>query len=272
MKQNIILKIESLPPLPESVIKLEEFRKKSDKEPKELVVIIEKDPLMIASLLKIANSAIFNFRNKVETPSRAVSLLGINFTISIALGTVMQDIIKSNLSSYGVNTNEFLDTCNLTAAIIHKWVKDPELMEELLLPAFLQETGKFIISEIIAEERKEEEFQKKISEAIDISSVEEEFVGSSCAKITASIFKHWKLSPNLVNSIGYVGNKEVPQEFKTKAQILEIVKILCTINHPLNKKVVDLAIDKAKEYDLDYKHLELVVEEIVQKMNENKEK
>ena len=34
-----------------------------------------KDALIVSTLLKISNSAMFGFRSKVETPNRAVSLL-----------------------------------------------------------------------------------------------------------------------------------------------------------------------------------------------------
>ena len=58
MNDKIIQKIESLPPLPKTVLEVEEFRKKQDKELSELLRIIEKDALIVSTLLKIANSAI----------------------------------------------------------------------------------------------------------------------------------------------------------------------------------------------------------------------
>ena len=40
---NILQKIESLPPLPKTIIDIEEFRKRSDKEAADLLDIIEKE-------------------------------------------------------------------------------------------------------------------------------------------------------------------------------------------------------------------------------------
>ena len=94
---NILEKIESLPPLPKTIIEIEEFRKKLNKEAIDLLNIIEKDALIISTLLKISNSAMFGFRSKVETPSRAVNLLGINFTISIAIGGTVQNLLMTKL-------------------------------------------------------------------------------------------------------------------------------------------------------------------------------
>ena len=56
MKNTLIQKIDALPPLPKSVVELEEFRKSLEKEPLDLLKIIEQDPLIITTLLKVANN------------------------------------------------------------------------------------------------------------------------------------------------------------------------------------------------------------------------
>lgn len=67
MFENILKKIESLPPLPQTIIDIEEFRKRADKEVDDLIKIIEKDALCVTTLLKVANSSLFGFRSKIET-------------------------------------------------------------------------------------------------------------------------------------------------------------------------------------------------------------
>ncbi len=253
MKKFIIEKIESLPPLPKSIIDLEEYRKQSEKEPLELAQIIEKDPLIVTTLLRVANSSMFGFRSEVDTPSRAINLLGVNFTISIALGSVVQDLIDANLNPYGVSTDDFMFTSNLASVLVNTWVGkiSYELKEELLLPAFLQETGKFIIAEIVNDSNKNDEFKNALKEK-NIIEVEKEYTGFTCSKITANIFKHWKLNHNLVFTIGFVGDqKNCPQEYKQKTQILEIIKTLCNITDPLGDKPVEDALKIAALYNFD---------------------
>lgn len=265
MKELIVDKIDSLPPLPNSVLELEEFRKMADKEPLDLLKIIEKDPLIITTVLRVANSAMFGFVSQVETPSRAISLLGVNFTISIALGTVIQDLIKSNLEAYGVGTDDFLFSANLASNIVNTWVSKIsfDLKEDLLLPAFLQETGKFVIAEVIAETDKKEEFLNQLEVTKNTSKVEKEFLGFSCARITANIFKHWNLSHNLIFSIGFVEDLDnCPKEFVQRAQILEIIKILCDMRAPLADNNVQRALNKANEYGFDTKILKQAIDSI----------
>ena len=85
MKKNLIQKIDCLPPLPSSIIQLNDFKKIKNSSPEKLIKIIEQDPLMVATILKISNSSMFGFRSKVDTLSRAINLLGVNFTISVAM-------------------------------------------------------------------------------------------------------------------------------------------------------------------------------------------
>jgi len=272
MKQLIIEKIDSLPPLPSSILELEEFRKMPTKEPLDLLKIIEKDPLIITTVLRVANSAMFGFVSEVETPSRAISLLGVNFTISIALGSVIQNLIQTDLSAYDVTIDDFMHSCNLASNIINIWVSkiDKDLKEELLLPAFLQETGKFIISEIIMENDKKEQFQEQIQISKNLSDVETEFVGYSCARITANIFKHWNLSHNLIFSIGFVEDLEnCPKEYVEKAKILEIIKILADIKNPLSESNIHRALSKADEYGFDSDILKKSIESIKYKLEED---
>ena len=263
MSSNSILeKIESLPPLPKTIIDIEEFRKKHDKEASALLEIIEKDALIISTLLKISNSAMFGFRSKVETPSRAVSLLGINFTISIAIGGTVQNLLMTSLEPYGINSDDFMRASNISSSLANLWLSkvDYELKEEIILPALLQEIGKFILSDLLISEDKTELFKSKIASGCTIEEVERELLGFTTSEITSKIFGYWKLSENLINMIEFVDNiQNVNPEYKKKAQILDVIKTACQVSAPLSDANVQKAINKASKYGLDTKVLEKAI-------------
>lgn len=260
---NIIEKIESLPPLPKTIIDIEEFRKKNDKEAVDLLKIIEKDALIISTLLKISNSAMFGFRSKVETPSRAINLLGINFTISIAIGGTVQNLIMTSLSPYGINSDDFMRASNISSTLASLWLSkvDIELKEEIILPALLQEIGKFILSDLLISEEKEDIFKSKIASGVSIQEAEKELLGFTTSEITSKIFGYWKLSENLINMIEFVDNiDQASDEYKKKSQILDVIKTACQINDPLSDENVAQAIAKATKYGLDVKNLSKAIE------------
>ncbi|MGM0519387.1 MAG: HDOD domain-containing protein [Campylobacterota bacterium] len=262
MKRKLKEKIKSLPPLPNSILELEEFRKLNSSDPLILIDIIKRDPLLVANILKIANSSMFGFRSSVDTLSRAISLLGVNFTVSIAFGSIVQNTIKSNLSPYKIGLADFMKLCALSSTLIEKWIGkiDFDLKEELLMPAFLQETGKFIISTLLEQEHQKDAFLEDLNKYKNICTLEEKYIGLSTPKITAYIFKHWSLSENITYPIAYVNDLEnCPKKFLKKSQILDIVKTLVDIRNPLNEDAIQLALKKANSYNLDKNRLQTVI-------------
>ena len=268
---DLLRRVESLPPLPRTIILIEEYRRKSEKEISELHDIISKDALIVTNLLKIANSAMFDFRSKVETPIRAISLLGINFTISVAISASSQKLLVTTLAPYGLTNDNFMNSSNIASVLASLWLGkiDETIKDEIILPALLIDIGKYIIADMILNEQKEKEFKAKIEEGIlSIEEVEKEFLGFSSSYVTAQIFKHWKLSPNLINSIEFVDDiNSVSKEFERKAKILNVIKTVANIKEPLSEKSIKEAIIKAKEYGFDTNILAQTIENLKTKID-----
>ena len=267
---DLLRRVESLPPLPRTIILIEEYRRKSEKEISELHDIISKDALIVTNLLKIANSAMFGFRSKVETPIRAISLLGINFTISVAISASSQKLLVTTLAPYGLTNDNFMNSSNIASVLASLWLGkiDETIKDEIILPALLIDIGKYIIADMILNEQKEKEFKAKIEEGIlSIEEVEKEFLGFSSSYVTAQIFKHWKLSPNLINSIEFVDDiNNVSKEFERKAKILSVIKTVANIKEPLSEKSIKEAIIKAKENGFDTNILAQTIENLKTKI------
>ena len=268
---DLLRRVESLPPLPRTIILIEEYRRKSEKEISELHDIISKDALIVTNLLKIANSAMFGFRSKVENPLRAISLLGINFTISVAISASSQKLLVTTLAPYGLTNDNFMNSSNIASVLASLWLGkiDESIKDEIILPALLIDIGKYIIADMILNEQKEKEFKAKIEEGIlSIEEVEKEFLGFSSSYVTAQIFKHWKLSPNLINSIEFVDDiNNVSKEFERKAKILSVIKTVANIKEPLSEKSIKEAIIKAKEYGFDTNILAQTIENLKTKID-----
>ncbi|MEA3553997.1 MAG: HDOD domain-containing protein [Campylobacterota bacterium] len=254
MQDKISKMINLLPPLLETIIELEKFRQSKEQEPEILLKIIEKDPLLVAILLKLSNSVLYGFRNSVDTASKALNLLGINFTLSLAFGYAIKQTLDTNLKAYGISSHEFMKIANISSIITNQWISkiDFDLKEKLILPVFLQNIGMFILSNLATEQDKIDQFYTEIKSGRDIAEVEMMFFGTTTSKVTANIFRHWNLNDKLINMIEFVDDlNNCPDEYKCEEQILNVVKTACNILNPLDEKSVSEAIEKAKLFNLD---------------------
>jgi len=266
MNDILLKKIDSLPPLPKTIIDLEEFKKSSNKDLDVLLQILEQDPLIIATLLKVSNSAMFGFNNKVENPGRAIHLLGVNFTLSIAFGSAIKNAFDTDLRAYNMTADGFMRLSNMSSNLLKEWIgkSDNALKEDLLLPAFLCETGRFVLAGVATEKGIADEFHSKIKKnPLDIENIEKEYFGACSTQVTSSIFKHWNLSDSLVETITYVNDIDnCPEQYKKEAQILNIINTICNVTDPLDDQFVEVGIEKAKSFGLETKFLTKAIEKL----------
>lgn len=270
MNDILLKKIDSLPPLPKTIIELEEFKKSSDKDLDILLKILEHDPLIIATLLKVSNSAMFGFNNKVESPKRAIHLLGVNFTLSIAFGSAIKNAFDTDLKAYNMTADGFMRLSNMASNLLKDWIgkSDNNLKEELLLPAFLAETGRFVLAGVATEKGIATQFYQEIKEKPqDINSIEKKYFGANSTQVTSSIFQHWNLSDTLIDIIAYVHDlQNCPPRYQKEAQILNVISTLCCVIDPMNENAINVALANAKNFGLETHFLEKAIEKMQDKL------
>lgn len=254
MNDKLIAKIDSLPPLPQTAIDIDRFKNSADKDPKTLIEIVQKDPLIVSTLLKVSNSAMFGFKKRIESAQMAVNLLGVNFTVSLALGSAIKNCIETSLEAYNANTEAFLDNAALSSSFAAKWVAkiDPSLQDRVLLPAFLLKTGMFVIAMTLEEDGNTAAFKEQVLAKKPIGDVEMELVGIQTPLVTAAIFKHWQLSEVLIADLENMQKVYDGEDESLKvAQMLHIINILCTITDPFSDVAVEIALADAQKFGFD---------------------
>ncbi|MFZ2891154.1 HDOD domain-containing protein, partial [Sulfuricurvum sp.] len=80
MKRSIVNSIKSLPPLPKTVIEMQRICNNPDSSIHDLVKTVEGDPMIVANLLKAANSPLYSFRRDINNVAQAVGLFGMSMT------------------------------------------------------------------------------------------------------------------------------------------------------------------------------------------------
>ena len=271
MKSSILDSIKSLPPLSKTITEINRVCVDEDSSINDLAKVIEKDPMIIANLLKVANSPLYGFAREIRNANQAVNLFGMNMTRSIAVGNSTRKLLNIDMQPYGITSERFAEISSLQATLMFNWYKqiDRKKAEKLYLASFLQEMGKILIASDIIEEDETISFKSEIETSNNIANVEKSYVDVTSSEVAAVVFKHWKFDKEFIEMIKYSDNpSDAPDEVKEYSTALHIVKTIIPINKPLSERAINIGMKYAKNAGYDCKILEDAVKSILEVINE----
>ncbi|EMG30815.1 HDOD domain-containing protein [Campylobacter showae] len=240
MNESIYKHIKALPPLDDTVVKIQAICRNENSSMNDLSQVVEKDPMLTANVLRSANSPLYGFSREITTVSRAVALFGMATVRGFALSSAVKKSFKINLDPYGITNQDFLNISMIQNALMYNWYSKINASDlAILSPAsFMLEVGKIVISNELNETGKAAEFKanlKNISNPFDLSELENKIVEISNETVTAKIFEQWNLESELVDAIFYSNNPDdAPEHIKSYSKALKVVKSAVNIFNQLN--------------------------------------
>ena len=160
MDSNILKKIKALPPLDDTIMKIQRICTDKNSSLNDLVKVVEGDPMLTANILKSSNSPLYGFSREIKNISHAISLFGMATIRGFALSSAIKQNIKIDLSPYDLINAKFLEISVAQSALMFNWFsKVDRYMLDILVPAsFMMEVGKIVIANELIEQNKTEEF------------------------------------------------------------------------------------------------------------------
>jgi HD-like signal output (HDOD) protein len=257
MESSIIKKIKALPPLDDTIIKIQRICTDRNSSLSDLVKVVEGDPMLTANILKSSNSPLYGFSREIKNITHAISLFGMATIRGFALSSAIKQNIKIDLKPYKTTNQSFLDTSVTQSALMFNWYAkvNREMLDILVPAAFMMEVGKIVIANELIELKKNNEFLSKIegiTSPIELSQIEKEIIGFSNEEITAKIFEQWNLETELVEAIKYSNNpQEAPEHIQPYALALLIVKTCANIFTCLSDQSISNSLELLSKNDLD---------------------
>lgn len=271
MKSSIIDSIKSLPPLSTTIVEINRIYADENSTIKDMAKAIDHDPMIIANILKIANSPLYGFGREIKNAAQAVSLFGMNMTRSIAIGNSVKKLLNVDMQPYRISSDEFAKISSLQATLMFEWYKkiDRHKAEELYLAAFLQETGKILIASEVIQDQEEISFASEIENCNNIAIVEHTYLNTTCGEVTAEVFKHWGFDSNFIEMIKYSDNPSAaPNNVKEFSTALNIVKTVVPVNKPFSEMSINFGLKKASDAGYNVALLEESISQIVDTLGE----
>jgi len=266
VKNSIVDSIKSLPALSKTIMDINKVFANPEAGIVDLAKVIEHDPMIIANLLKAANSPLYGFGKEIRNASQAVSLFGMSMTRSIAVGSSVKKLLNVDMQPYGITSDKFAEISSLQAALMLKWYNkiDKQKADKLYLASLLQETGKILIASDVIKDDETISFASEVETSNNLAMVELSYVDVSSAEVTAMVFKHWGFDDEFIDMIKYSDNPSAaPSHVKEYANALHIVKTVVPINKPLTEVSINFGLKKA--FDAGYNHelLEDAIDDIL---------
>ncbi|MDQ6993780.1 MAG: HDOD domain-containing protein [Mariprofundus sp.] len=202
LKKHLTTMVDAMPAFPESAHRVIEISSDFNCSPKDLVRVIERDPVMTIKLLKLVNSPFFALSRSISSVQHALVYLGLNTVKNLAVSIATVATLPRR-SIPELSMSEFL-TYSLATASVAQWIAKHGLnlrdTSDYFVGGLLHDFGKavFIQFEPIA-------YGKLILEAKEknrsLTSIETARMGVSSAEVGAMLAEKWTLPAELVNCI-----------------------------------------------------------------------
>jgi HD-like signal output (HDOD) protein len=204
--QTEILKlVEKMPAFPQGVTRVLELASKAECSPKDLVRVVEQDPVMTMKILKLVNSAYFGLSRPINSISHGIIFIGINTIKNLALTIAAIGMLPSR-NEAGLDMNRFLLHSLGTAGVAkrlagHMGVPDKD-SSDYFISGLLHDFGKVVLAQF-----KAKDFAHALHLAEDgtrpLYLCEQEVLGMDHAEIGGILATSWKLPEPLAQSIRY---------------------------------------------------------------------
>jgi len=212
--------------LPEVCIRVNEMLDEPSVTAAELGHIISQDTSLTARLLKIVNSSYYGFQAKIETVSRAVTVVGLRELRGLVIAASAVETF-SNVPDEILNKVRFWRHSLYCGVIARLLAEQCHVLhsERLFVAGLLHDIGKLIIAQRLPTETRMIALEADAGHRSEFE-VEQDFLGFNHAEVGGELMKAWSMPETLFESVAYHHNPQQAETGIMETCLIHIANIL----------------------------------------------
>ncbi|GFK93408.1 hypothetical protein NNJEOMEG_01240 [Fundidesulfovibrio magnetotacticus] len=190
----------SLGAMPEVLAALSRAMDDPGTSPATAAAIIQTDPGLAARLLKLVNSALYGFPQRIDTITRAVTVIGVQQLSALALGMSVMDLF-SHVPQDILDVRQFWRhslACACAARALASALGMPNT-ERFFVAGLLHDVGLLLFIQC-EPDRVRRALQEVRSVGASLVAAERKALGADHCQAGAALLSGWKLPPGLVEA------------------------------------------------------------------------
>jgi HD-like signal output (HDOD) protein len=193
--------IDRMQAFPVSVQNILRLARDSTSAPRDLVDVIQRDPIVTIKVLRVVNSAYYSLPKQITSIDHAVVFLGFNTIKNLALGIAALSLAPEQLHAV-LDTKAYLHHSLAAAAVTRQLgARFPAIdANDFFIAGLLHDFGKVVLAQVMpAQFRKALEFG--LWHEVSLHNALIEITGIDQAEVGAMLLEHWRFPADLVQGI-----------------------------------------------------------------------
>ena len=224
---QLVQQADSVFVLPESVTRLKACIDDESSSIDDVAEIISFDPTLTSQLLKIANSALYNFTSPIETITKAIQVIGTRATYDLALSYGISHTLKT-VETTIIDIDRFWEQ-SVSCALLAKHLAEKKRIREserFFVTGLLHNIGELAMIKVAPDMAK-----RCLNTDKDTSSIylQKEVMGFTYCDYSAELIKDWGLPPSIYCPIATLLETDLSQ-LDTHALIVKQAYLLAQDN------------------------------------------
>ncbi len=193
--------------------------------------VISEDPALSARLLKIVNSAFYGFPSRIETISRAITVVGTLELTDLILGSSAIRVF-ARIPNRLIDMEQFWEHSLYTGVVcrvLARHLRAP-YTERCFVMGLLHDVGSLILYRYRPEQSRQA-LEMARSGGLPLHEAEQQVLGFDHAEVGAALMEAWRLPESFIETTRYHHHPSEAQQFRLETAAVHLADVITGVAH-----------------------------------------